>query len=505
MGMELGDASDLNFKVGTEQVDRLYLGRAFVWPVDSIVDFAASDNLREEINFTWTDQNTPAANSYDLYEAGVRIYDDLTNGQTIAATPGTATFHIKALYDAGQGIDSNEDSGTALEAYVPPPNEAPSYISNFQASDTREEEIQFWWSNASGYPSPSYSIYKGTTLVRSGAHSGIVIDIAPSTDLYHVKAINSSGIVASNENSGTSVPGDEPITSPGTFSYNINNASCGEFVHSWDTPSGGGNMVYDLYYSTGSLFRAGVTSPLTANCTEGGSFEFYVRATNEEGYSTSNMDSDTCQTCGGGSGEEDWTTPGCFTWICPTGVTSVTLCMIGGGGSGGASKRGDETGGGHSGTIINVSYGVTPGQEYQVCVGNGGTGRIAIDGAPNWNGTAGGDSSFGGQTAGGGAGGLVYAGTNTPYPDYYGTGGSKSTCMGTFNDGLPIPFGNNAMGGEAGFAGGTNGIYDAQSSASTADATMGAGSGGATGEDIYMLGNTSSSGDGGDGYVKITW
>jgi hypothetical protein len=59
-------------------------------------------------------------------------------------------------------------------------------------------------------------------------------------------------------------------------------------------------------------------------------------------------------------------TPGAYTWICPAGVTSISVMCVGGGGAG------FNVGGGGGGYAYIYDYPTTPGQGYLVVVGAGG-------------------------------------------------------------------------------------------------------------------------------------
>jgi hypothetical protein len=119
-------------------------------------------------------------------------------------------------------------------------------------------------------------------------------------------------------------------------------------------------------------------------------------------------------------GSAVFTTVGNSTWNCPTGVTSVTVYIIGGGGGG------DNTGGGGAGGFLQLNnYSVTPGNNYSITVGNGGG-----------NGSNGGDSVFNGNTGYGGhhnfnGGGIVgspqtYVGGSDASGDFQQGGGGAS-------------------------------------------------------------------------------
>ena len=110
-------------------------------PPGPISDFSASDNIINRIDMTWSPSTE--AERYDIYEGSTLIQSDVTSPYSHLVTgPYTGTFHVKAINTAGS-IDSNSDSGTALEAAQPP-----STITDFSASDDRYEEILMTWSDA---------------------------------------------------------------------------------------------------------------------------------------------------------------------------------------------------------------------------------------------------------------------------------------------------------------------------------------------------------------------
>ncbi len=178
----------------------------------------------------------------------------------------------------------------------------------------------------------------------------------------------------------------------------------------------------------------------------------------------------------GGSDDQIFTASGTFT--PSAGVTSVTLCMIGGGG-GGRYELGNNVGGGYSGIVYN-SAGVAPGP-YTVTIGTGGAGGSEGIGE---NGSAGTPTSYGGISAAGGAGG-----TNT---GFVGNGEARSGCWGTSYNGVYQPSGLDVIaGGQAGFGNGGAG------SASGGGGTGGVGAGGG--------GSKAQGGVGGRGECRVSW
>lgn len=168
------------------------------------------------------------------------------------------------------------------------------------------------------------------------------------------------------------------------------------------------------------------------------------------------------------------------TWTAPDYVDEIELLVVGGGGGGGnLNNRGGDGGGGGAGEVYySSSYAVSPGNNYQIDVGGGGS--PLSDGA---------DSSFGSITAigGGHGGGNDEDGDGTPHrsgnPGGSGGGsrdGEDKTCGGDC-----APGGGDAIGSYQGHKGGFPAC------------TEGAGGGGAgeKGEDSPC----SRPGNGGDG------
>lgn len=167
------------------------------------------------------------------------------------------------------------------------------------------------------------------------------------------------------------------------------------------------------------------------------------------------------------------------TFSVPSGVTSVNICMCGGGGGGAHSYNSYlHEGGGYAGSIVSQDVTVTPGQQIAVTIGTGG-----INGAhPNGNGGAGTASSFGSIVANGGPGGSLNSAS------YGGNGSSRTSCGGTFYDGGIGTYGSwTGYGGQAGaFGNGSRGAGNMDVSSSAGG--IGAGGGGATGWSLAGVG-----------------
>jgi hypothetical protein len=198
------------------------------------------------------------------------------------------------------------------------------------------------------------------------------------------------------------------------------------------------------------------------------------------------------------AGESAYTTAGTYSFVVPSGVTSIAAVAVGGGGGGGGSPggSGQSSGGGGGGALVwGNSIPVTPGETLTVVVGAGGAGGSS-------SGVAGGYSEIkrgatvlmranggaaGQQSAATAAGGAANIGG---YP--YNTGGGSGGAGGPGNAGN----GGGGGGGAGGYSGnGGNGGYQATA------ATAGAGGGGGGGGESEAA--TSKPGGGGVGLLGL--
>lgn len=200
----------------------------------------------------------------------------------------------------------------------------------------------------------------------------------------------------------------------------------------------------------------------------------------------------------GASNIQIFTSSGTFT--APSGITKVyiTGCGAGAGGGGGAGNGG---GGGGAGTsLINYPFTVTPGNNYTVTIGAGGTGGSG--GSPSGtNGTNGGNSSFdtltfiGGVLGGGGSGsGAGNGGTSNSLDGS--TTGTKGYGGVKGGNGANGAINNGGGGGGSLFADGGTGAV----TPSHGGAGGGYGAGGGGGDD-----SASNGGNGGDGIIIVMY
>ena len=253
--------------------------------------------------------------------------------------------------------------------------------------------------------------------------------------------------------------------------------------------------TYVVTSTPGCITATGAASPITVTgLTIGTSYTFKAKATNSVGTSACSAASNsiTAQAVGSAS----YTTPGTYSWVAPTGVTSVSVVAVGGGGDGSSPNSGG--GGGGLGYKNNIA--VTPGNSYTVVVGpqENATGSYFINTSTvNGKGTTtstggtyvgdGGGNGGTGNGGGGGAGG--YSGNG-------GTGGAPGSPAGAGSGGggggargyiCPYYCGSTTYGGGGGGGGGVGLFGEGTSGAAGGVATYcrprggGGGSGGATG------------------------
>ena len=175
-------------------------------------------------------------------------------------------------------------------------------------------------------------------------------------------------------------------------------------------------------------------------------------------------------------GQQAYTSPGTYTWIAPTGVTSVCAVAVGGGGASGTQ------GGGGGGLGWKNNIPVTPGYNYAVVVGSGGQGSYF--GAASNNSYASGE--------GGGAGSDTTTNTAGTGGGYYGDGGGNGGNGSLSHDG-------DYWGGGGGGAGGYSGNGGNAGGYTGGSAGAGGGGGGGAAHHSTDSNDTQRKGGGGGG------
>ena len=165
-------------------------------------------------------------------------------------------------------------------------------------------------------------------------------------------------------------------------------------------------------------------------------------------------------------GQDAYTTAGTYTWVAPTGVTSVSVLAVGAGSSGttGCCYNSNYGGGGGALGYLN-NYPVTPGNSYTVVVGSGSTGALG----PNNSYFVNTSTVKGGGGGGPTAGCMTLGGTRCNIASGGNKGGNGTTGGGT---------GRGSGGGAGGFSGTPESGGRAISGGCTAIAGVGGGGGG---------------------------
>jgi hypothetical protein len=174
-------------------------------------------------------------------------------------------------------------------------------------------------------------------------------------------------------------------------------------------------------------------------------------------------------------GQNEYTSPGVYTWIAPSGVSNVSVVCVGGGGTRGPSAvTASRSGGGGGGLAYRNNIPVVQRTRYTLVVGNsGGTGQYGNDGQTSYFintsviGATGGQGGAGGYGGSGGA--LGGTGIGTGVVAFSGGSGASGQAGSTGRGG--------GGGGAAGFSG----------------------AGGAGGSPVGIAGNASTGGGGGGG------
>ncbi len=518
------DTSSVNFKPGPTSTPTVWIKAiTLVIPNGSnnldIGTFIDANNPNDATNITLKVESGSIVGRLNFYSnIPSNYYVELYNYGNIQGSKGTygvsggLGIHLarpvkvinNGVISGGGGCGGDGGDAAAV---------APSYISNFAASDTLTNKIQVTFSASSGVPTPRYDLYQGSTRLAYNITSGYNYSTTSNTNrLLHIKAINSAGTTSSNTNYG------RPYLVPGYVSnFNASDGYTGYVDTTFTGTSGYPSPTYNLY-ENGTKVKTGTWNGYD-RAVSAGTRSYYVKAVNAAGSTNSNSNNGTSKPA---PGAVSFSTSS--TWLCPAGVTLVNLKMIGGGGGGGidftyhpsiAAPLTGIAGGGHRGAARNQNVSVSPGTTYTITIGGGGSRGYSKD-TGSGSGGAGGTSSALGLSCAGGGGGSGWGSS------YAGNGGSYVSPVGTYYDGIlkytEILYehhghygggygGTNkyyAYGGDAGFGYGGAGVYVATRNGGQKGLNGGYGAGGGS---VTVTDSTGDcyAGYGGGGYVRISW
>jgi len=217
---------------------------------------------------------------------------------------------------------------------------------------------------------------------------------------------------------------------------------------------GGAISSYTAFACCGVRLATGASSPIVVTgLTTGAPYTFKVIATNAFGPSYPSAASNSA-TPAVIQGQDAYTSAGTYSWVAPSGVTSVSVVAVGSGAGGlrncnGAGSCGQ--GGGGGGLGYKNNYSVNPGCSYTVVVGAAGVTSASSCGIFGY------DSYFVSTSVVKGGRGL----NNSQYSTYTGDGGgaggqagSGQAGSGGFGGGGGGAGGYSGCGGRGGYSGG---------------------------------------------------
>ena len=300
----------------------------------------------------------------------------------------------------------------------------------------------------------------------------------------------------------TSLSPTSSIVSGGAFTLTVNGTN---FISGVSTVKWNGSARTTTYVSATQL----TASILAGDVTTTGSYP--VTVSNSYSGTTNTSGSSNYTVSGTVVSTFNSTTNTDLTWICPTGVTSVTIEAWGGGGAGGGGNyttpiQCNAGGGGGGGSYVQYTISVTPGTTYYYYVGAGGAGTAAANGG---NGTF---SYFGTVAVGSSSLSTLQAAGTTLLIATGGTGGTAGAGNGTYVS-TNNAAGNIFIGGSAGGTSSTTGNIPSTGAvtyagtagvASTGGTSNGtAGSAGYTGAGGAGAGASGSAGGGAGGAALV--
>lgn len=323
-------------------------------------------------------------------------------------------------------------------------------------------------------------------------------------------------------------PGFNPVLIPGAPTIGTVTGGDSQVIVAFTAPTDiGGSAItsYQVVSSPGSIIATGASSPITVTgLTNGTAYTFRVAAVNSYGAGTFSAASASV-TPALVQGQQAYTTPGSYTWIAPTGVTSVSIVAVGSGAcSGGGSLR------------YKNNFTVTPGGSYTVEVANNSSRSVGADswfnstttvlarggnrsttqygcgggcggagtsnaggggaGGYSGNGGAGGQNNSNGSAgSGGGGGGGAGVGVVGSCCPWWGAGGGGVGILGLGSNGAGGTRSGSTANGGGGGSGGSAGLP------STGIGSSGGNYGGGVGGGSAGIGSATN----GIGAVRIIW
>ena len=155
------------------------------------------------------------------------------------------------------------------------------------------------------------------------------------------------------------------------------NSGCASITFSAPSCVGTGTLSYKLISTPGCFQNTGSSSPVVVSgLTSGTSYTFKAYGVTPGGTGPASAASNSITASNAGS--QSYTAAGTYSWVAPSGVTSVSVVAVGGGGGGTSNYGTGRKSGSGGGLGYKNNYAVTPGNSYTVVVGAGGLGLAAV-------------------------------------------------------------------------------------------------------------------------------
>ena len=436
---------------------------------------ATPGNAQVSVAFTQgSDGGSPITNYYYSTDNGATFYTlspaDTVSPVVITGLTNGITYQIKlqAVNIAGASVASAAVTATPSATVPNPPVITAVTAGNTQASVYFARGVYDGGSIVTNY---LYSIDNGITFTAfspADTLSPVVITGLTNGTTYIIKLKSINAIGESNASNASSIiPGvpDAPFITaitPGDAQLSV----------AFSQGSNGGSPITNYQYSTDNGVTYSAFSPadtaspvlITTLSTDGSTplvngtaYTIILKAVNVNGQSpTSNPVTATPV----GHTILTYSIVRSYTWTAPAGITSIDYLVVGGGGGSGGGYDTGGGGGGGGGMVLSGTYSVTPGNSYNIVVGDGGMGGTSVrTSLPEINGSPGNDSSFDTIVALGGSGGYASrAGVPSPNNGGGSAAINPTTASNGGNGGGSIGDGNGSGGGGGGSLGnGANG------------------------------------------------
>jgi len=421
---------------------------------------------------------------------------------TTVSQSGSGTITITGLTGSARqyqvyATNSNGNSGPSDLSQSIVPGDAPGAptIGSAVATSGTTATVTYTAPGSSGgqtitsYTATSSPEGKTGTISQSGSGTITVTGLTPGTAYtFTVTATSLAGTSTSSSASNSiTMPIGAGAPTIGTATYIIGTQA----TVTYTAPASSGGAPITSYTAvstpgniTGTVSQSGSGTITLTGLVRGVTYTFVVYATTIFGNSSNSAASNSIY-IEPIPGQQAYTTAGTYSWTAPDGVTSISVIVVGPGGTGGNRLGG---GGGGGGLSYGNNITVVPGNSYTIVVAssgsisyfntsaflfansgsNGGQGAYTasptnVGGSPGGGGGAAGYTNVGGiggtfgvnnmnnGGAGGTAGGTAVTGSRTG-----GAGGGASSSIDSANAGLPGGNDGTGGGGGGGAGGGRN-------------------------------------------------